>query len=211
MINAHPVLPEIGVYQPRIHQDTRGSFAEWFKAAELEEFTGYPLDVQQANISHSKAGVVRGLHFAAVPPGQAKYVTCMAGRVIDVVMDVRRGSPTFGKIAFQELSAAAQTGIFVPVGFAHGFLALEDSAVCYLTSEGYNPDAEFELSPLAIDWPETPWPVDAAAPLIYSEKDAAAPALSESENLPDYEECQAYENMMRDAWAIANETAGNED
>ena len=90
-------LPGVFLAKPTVHSDERGTFQEWFKASTFEEATGFPLDMQQGNLSTSRRGVVRGLHYADVPPGQAKYVTCVAGSIRDVVVDVRLGSPPFGQ------------------------------------------------------------------------------------------------------------------
>ncbi|MDU0478645.1 dTDP-4-dehydrorhamnose 3,5-epimerase [Staphylococcus chromogenes] len=192
------------VSEPTVHEDTRGTFREWFKASEFEEATGYPFDLQQANISTSVKGVFRGLHFADVPPGQAKFVSCLSGRILDVVVDIREGSPTFKRWEAVELSAENKKSLYVPIGFAHGFLALEDATVAYLTSSEYNPDAEREVSlfdpEIGIEWPEMEY--------VLSEKDKKAPLLSDA-NLPQFEDCQGFETMLRDGWVIANEEAGS--
>lgn len=201
----HPVTELPGVFrsEPRIHPDDRGTFHEWFKATEFEAATGHPFDLQQANLSTSKAGVLRGLHYAEVPPGQAKFVACAAGRILDVVVDVRRGSETFGKHATFELSAENRHGVYLPVGFAHGFLALEDATVVYLTTSEYQPGVEHGIDPfdaeLGIDWP--------AMDHQLSAKDRDAVALSHAV-LPDYEQCRAFETELRDGWVLANQEAG---
>ncbi len=204
----HEIADLPGVYrsEPTVHPDERGTFHEWFRASVFEEATGYPLDLQQANLSTSKAGVLRGLHLADVPPGQAKYVVCVAGRILDVVMDVRVGSETFGRHVALELSEDNRHGVFIPVGFAHGFLALEDSTVAYLTTSEYQPGVERAISPYSagIDWPGTGH--------LLSDKDRGAITLDDARLaglLPDHDDCVAYENELRDGWVIANEQAGS--
>ncbi|MDP9852079.1 dTDP-4-dehydrorhamnose 3,5-epimerase [Corynebacterium lowii] len=194
---------------PTVHPDRRGAFHEWFKASEFEQATGYPLDVQQANMSTSKAGVLRGLHYAEVPPGQAKLVTCSAGAIFDVLVDVRTGSETFGQWAGFELSEENRQGLYIPAGFAHGFLALSDATVVYLTTSEYAPEVEHGIDPLdpAIG---IEWPVAGGQPIL-SSKDQQAPSLATAEedgHLPSAEEARAYYTELRNAWAVANEEAG---
>lgn len=207
MLRAHEKLPAVLISEPKIHPDNRGTFHEWFKASQFEEATGFPFDLQQANISTSKAGVVRGMHFADVPPGQAKFVSCLAGRIIDVVVDVRVGSETFGTVIAVELDAERHTSVYVPNGFAHGFQALTDATVAYLTSAEYNPAGERGCNPLDAEL-GIAWPV--AEPIL-SEKDRGAPSLAELKAeglLPQLDDCESYETELRDGWAMANEAAG---
>lgn len=169
---------------PKQFGDDRGVFLEWFKQATFTEATGRSLDLQQANYSVSAAGVLRGIHFADVPPGQAKYVTCVSGSVLDVVVDLRVGSPTFGQWDAVLLDTVDRRGIFLSEGLGHGFLALEDnSTVVYLCSTGYNPEREHEVHPLdpaiGIDWP-TAGPDGHALAYELSAKDQAAPTLAEA-------------------------------
>ncbi|QGU06369.1 dTDP-4-dehydrorhamnose 3,5-epimerase [Corynebacterium occultum] len=203
MLHEIEQLPGVLHSRPKIHPDSRGVFNEWFKASAFEEATGYPFDLQQANLSTSTAGVLRGLHYAEVPPGQAKFISCVAGRILDVAVDVRRGSETFGRHIAVELSAENREGLYIPVGFAHGFLALEDSTVAYLTSSEYLPGVEHAIDPfdaeLGIDWPDMDY--------LLSEKDQKAPSLQKA-LLPEFDECRAFENLLRDGWVIANEGAG---
>src|SRR5690349_24472363 len=125
---------------PRQHADERGVFLEWFTASALREATGRDLDLAQANASVSAAGVVRGIHIADVPPGQAKYVTCVKGAVLDVVVDIRTGSPTFGQWDSVLLDDVDRRGIYLSEGLGHAFMSLEDdSTVVYLCSTGYSP------------------------------------------------------------------------
>ena len=182
------------VFTPRIHGDERGAFLEWFKDPVFIEAVGHRLDLAQANASVSAKGVLRGIHFADVPPGQAKYVTCVKGSVLDVIVDIRVGSPTFGQWTSVLLDDRDRRAVYLSEGLGHGFCSLEDgSTVVYLCSEGYNPSGEHEVHPLdpaiGIDWP-----LDGVEPEL-SAKDAAAPTLAEAAAaglLPDYAACLAY-------------------
>ena len=169
---------------PKQLGDPRGVFLEWFKASAFAETVGVPLDLQQANCSVSAAGVLRGIHFADVPPGQAKYVTCAKGAVLDVAVDVRVGSPTFGVWDTVLLDDVDRRAIYLPEGLGHAFLSLEDdSTVMYLCSTGYAPGREHGINPLdpaiGIDWPTTGRNGLALAPIL-SDKDLAAPSLAEA-------------------------------
>lgn len=162
---------------PAQHSDARGVFFEWFADAEFSEFAGHRFDLRQANCSVSGAGVLRGLHFAQVPPGQAKYVTCVSGSVFDVVVDIRVGSPTYGRWDAVLLDTSNRRSVYLAAGLAHGFLALQDnSTVVYLCSAGYDPQREHTICAtdpaIGIDWP-----VD--HPLVVSERDRNAPSLAE--------------------------------
>src|SRR5579875_3134631 len=178
--------------EPVLHGDPRGLFTEWYRADQLAEAVGHPLDLRQANLSVSAAGVVRGIHFADVPPGQAKYVTCVRGAVLDVVVDLRAGSPSFGTWEFVRLDETHRAAVYIAEGLGHGFCALTDDAtLSYLCSATYNPTGEHAVHPLdgelAIEWP-----VD--APLL-SARDDAAPSLAEARAsglLPDYQACRDY-------------------
>ncbi|TCN49161.1 dTDP-4-dehydrorhamnose 3,5-epimerase [Rhodococcus sp. SMB37] len=169
---------------PKQFGDDRGVFLEWFKQATFTEATGRELDLAQANCSVSAAGVLRGIHYADVPPGQAKYVTCVSGSVLDVVVDLRVGSPTFGQWDSVLLDTVARRAIFLSEGLGHGFLALEDnSTVVYLCSTGYDPEREHEVHPLdpeiGIEWP-TVGPDGSPLEYELSAKDRAAPSLHEA-------------------------------
>ncbi|MFU8875683.1 dTDP-4-dehydrorhamnose 3,5-epimerase family protein [Micromonospora sp. SL4-19] len=177
---------------PQQHGDSRGLFLEWYRFDRLAEAVGHPLRLAQGNLSVSARGVVRGIHFADVPPGQAKYVTCVRGAVLDLVVDVRVGSPTFGRWEAVRLDEIDRRAVYLGEGLGHGFCALTDDAtLSYLCSATYNPVGEHTLHPLdpelAIDWPaETP---------LLSARDAAAPSLAaarESGLLPDYARCSAF-------------------
>ncbi|MEV7891522.1 dTDP-4-dehydrorhamnose 3,5-epimerase [Streptomyces sp. NPDC002817] len=186
------------VLEPKVFPDERGSFHEWYRGEEFREATGYDLSLAQANCSVSKRGVLRGVHFADVPPGQAKYVTCVRGAVLDVVVDVRVGSPTFGSWEAVRLDDDTRHAVFLAEGLGHAFMALTDDAtVVYLCSTGYAPGREHGVHPLdpqlAIAWPE------GIAPVL-SDKDGQAPSLAEAERsglLPSYEECSAYYERLR--------------
>jgi dTDP-4-dehydrorhamnose 3,5-epimerase len=190
------------VYTPRVHTDDRGSFAEAFRGAEFAADLGYQLDVAQANCSVSRRGVIRGIHYADVPPGQAKYVTCMSGAILDVVVDLRAGSPSFGKWEAVRLEAATRSAVFISEGLGHAFMALTDDATAlYLCSTPYAPGREHGVHPLdpAIG---IAWPADEGLAPVLSDKDAAAPALEEAlaaGQLPKYEECAAYAERLRGA------------
>ena len=184
-------------FTPVLRPDDRGVFLESFKASVFEDVVGHPLDLQQMNISVSRAGTVRGVHFADVPPGQAKYVQCFAGRILDVVVDIRVGSPTFGQWDAVELTSDLRNGLYLAEGLGHAFCALTDSVtVGYLCSEPYAPTREHGITPvdpaLALPWPEME--------LLLSPKDEAAPTLAEAVEqglLPDYAECMAFIDELR--------------
>lgn len=169
---------------PKQFGDERGVFLEWFKQPIFAERIGRTLHVAQGNCSVSAAGVLRGIHYADAPPGQAKYVTCVSGAVLDVVVDLRVGSPTFGQWDSVLLDTRDRRAIFLSEGLGHGFLALEDhSTVMYLCSTQYNPTHEHEVHPLdpeiGIAWPTSG--LD-GGPLEYelSAKDRAAPTLAQA-------------------------------
>ncbi|MFI6132507.1 dTDP-4-dehydrorhamnose 3,5-epimerase family protein [Micromonospora sp. NPDC051141] len=177
---------------PQQHGDPRGRFLEWYRHDRLAEAVGHPLRLAQANLSVSARDVVRGVHFADVPPGQAKYLTCVRGAVLDVVVDVRVGSPTFGRWEAVRLDDADRRAVYLAEGLGHAVCALTDDAtISYLCSATYRPAAEHTVHPLdpalAIDWPT-------ATPLL-SARDAAAPSLAEARaagRLPDYDVCRSF-------------------
>ncbi|MGA8329015.1 MAG: dTDP-4-dehydrorhamnose 3,5-epimerase [Mycobacterium sp.] len=178
---------------PRLHGDSRGMFFEWLTDRGFADFAGHQLDVRQANCSVSAAGVLRGLHFAQLPPSQAKYVTCVAGSVFDVVVDIRVGSPTFGRWDAVTLDDRSRKTVYLSEGLAHGFLSLQDhSTVMYLCSTEYSPQREHTIAAtdptLAIEWPS-------GHEIVLSDRDAAAPTLEEVRAaglLPSWEEAQAF-------------------
>jgi dTDP-4-dehydrorhamnose 3,5-epimerase len=174
------------------HGDARGRFTEWYRADVLAEATGFGLTLAQANHSVSARGVLRGVHFALVPPGQAKYVYCPSGKVLDVVVDIRVGSPTFGVHDAVLLDSDEPRAVYLAEGLGHAFVSLADnSSVTYLVSTGYSPGREFGINPMD---PELglPWPSDIEFEL--SAKDLAAPSLAEARAqglLPTMEQCAA--------------------
>ena len=183
---------------PRQFGDDRGTFLEWFKDSAFQEATGQRFDLAQANCSVSQRGVLRGIHFADVPPGPAKYVTCVRGAVLDVAVDIRVGSPTFGHWDSVLLDTVDRRAIYLAEGLGHAFLSLEDdSTVVYLCSSGYSPEREHEIHPLdpaiGITWPSD-------VPVMLSPKDAAAPSLAEAEQrglLPAFATTSAYVESLR--------------
>jgi dTDP-4-dehydrorhamnose 3,5-epimerase len=182
---------------PKQHTDDRGVFFEWFTDAGFRAFAGHRLDLRQANCSISAAGVLRGLHFAQLPPSQAKYVTCVRGAVFDVAVDIRVGSPTFGQWDSVLLDDRDRRSIYLSEGLAHGFLALQDnSTVMYMCSAGYAPDREHTIRAtdpaLGIDWPGTG--------NVLSDRDAAAPTLEEVKAaglLPTWDDTRAFVEELR--------------
>lgn len=157
-------------------EDDRGSFSEIFNSVDF--------NVVQVNRSISKQGVLRGIHFADVPPGQAKYVTCLTGAILDVMVDLRKTSPTFKKWISVKLDASSNTALSIPVGIGHAFLALEDrSTVVYLCDQRYNPKSERAMNPfdqtIGIEWPS-------GFDFNLSDKDSNAPSFEELfPNLPN--------------------------
>jgi dTDP-4-dehydrorhamnose 3,5-epimerase len=184
------------------HGDSRGRFTEWYRGDVLAGGTGFGLSLAQANHSVSARGVLRGVHFALVPPGQAKYVYCPSGRVLDIVVDVRVGSPTFGVSDSVLLDSEAPSAVYLAEGLGHAFVSLADgSSVTYLVSSPYAPDREFGIHPLDPSL-DLPWPDDVEFQL--SAKDTAAPTLAEAAErgmLPTMEQCSARYAQLREAWA----------
>ncbi|AZS83337.1 dTDP-4-dehydrorhamnose 3,5-epimerase [Streptomyces griseoviridis] len=186
------------VLEPTVFPDARGTFHEWYRGTEFREATGYDLPLAQANCSVSRRGALRGVHFSDLPPGQAKWVSCMRGAVLDVVVDLRVGSPTYRRWDAVRLDDTDRRALFLAEGLGHAFLALTDDAtVVYLTSSGYAPGREHGVHPLdpglGIAWPA------GITPLL-SEKDAGAPTLAEAERsglLPSYAECAAHYRRLR--------------
>ncbi|WNI14426.1 dTDP-4-dehydrorhamnose 3,5-epimerase [Actinacidiphila sp. ITFR-21] len=186
-------IPGAWVQEPKVLTDPRGGFHEWFREADFATATGRDLRLAQANCSVSVRGTLRGVHFADVPPGQAKYVKCVSGAVLDVVVDLRVGSPAFGRWEAVRLDDRDHASVFLSEGLGHAFMALTDQAtVVYLCSEGYAPAREHGVHPLdpalGIEWP-------AGVEPLLSAKDAAAPSLGEARErglLPSYGDCLAY-------------------
>lgn len=171
------------VFTPTQHHDDRGTFFESYSASALREATGRELALAQLNVSVSARGVVRGIHAARTPPGQAKYVQCLSGHILDVVVDIRPDSPTLGQYAAIQLDDRDREAVFISEGLGHAFCVLSPTAtVAYATSTPYDPGQEFGINPLDPDL-ALPWPTDLA--LILSDKDRAAPRLAEAiANLP---------------------------
>jgi dTDP-4-dehydrorhamnose 3,5-epimerase len=168
---------------PRQFADPRGVFLESYNEGPFAGAIGHRLSVAQTNISVSALGAVRGIHFADVPPGQAKYVTCVTGAVFDVVVDIRVGSPTFGRWDGVVLDDVDRRAVYLSEGLGHAFMSLaEGTAVTYLCSIPYNPGREHEIHPLdpeiGIDWPSAARDGSPIRPQL-SAKDAAGPTLFE--------------------------------
>jgi len=193
------------VVTPEVHRDPRGAFLEWFRADRFTEAVGHPFTLAQSNCSVSSVGTLRGIHFAEVPPGQAKYVTCSAGAVLDVVVDVRVGSPSHGSWEAVMLDDRQRKAVYLGEGLGHAFLALADgSVVQYLCSTPYAPGREHGIHPLdpaiGIEWPVTGRDGQPLTPVL-SAKDQQAPRLSEARAqglLPSYEQTQSFVASLRD-------------
>ena len=189
---------------PDQRPDDRGVFLEWFREDSFRSATGHDLHLAQANCSVSRAGTLRGIHFAELPPSQAKYVTCVHGAAIDVVVDLRVGSPTFGEWSSVLLDDRDRRAVYIPEGLGHGFMAIEDETVVnYLCSAPFAPTREHGIHPLdpaiGIDWPATGRDGSPLTPSL-SPKDEAAPHLADladSGLLPTYAEVQAYVESLR--------------
>jgi dTDP-4-dehydrorhamnose 3,5-epimerase len=173
-------------------EDNRGFFYESFKADEFEKLIGRNFDIKQTNTSSSSKGSVRGIHYALVPPGQAKLVQCQRGSIKDYVIDIRIGSPTFGQLEEIELDEKSANAVFIEEGLAHAFVALENNTiVTYYVSEKYNPEREKGINPfdktLNVKWPDIE--------LILSEKDKVAISLDQAKSegiLPLFDDCKAF-------------------
>jgi len=164
-----------------VHPDERGEFVEWFRADIIREATALDFSTIQANLSVSQRGTVRGIHFADVPPGQAKYVTCVTGSIRDYVVDIREGSPTFGEWESLDISSSARNAILIDVGLGHAFVALEDNTtVVYLVTDHYKPKSEHGVTPLDAELGLT-FPFD-PQDLVVSPKDQSAPSLASAQS-----------------------------
>ena len=200
-------IPDSYEITPIIRGDDRGVFLEWYRFDKLSEAIGHPLTLRQANTSVSKKGVVRGIHFADVPLGQAKYVTCTHGAVLDYVIDIRVGSPTFGQWDAVLLDDVDRRAIYISEGLGHAFVALTEGAVVsYLVSDTYNPTGEHGIDPLD-EGIGLVFPPEAGEPLL-SPKDTDAPTLAEAAEqglLPTWDDMRAYYASLSEAAA----TGGN--
>ena len=184
-------IPDAFEVTPRQYPDDRGVFLESFRGDQLAELVGHRPQVVQSNVSVSSRGTVRGIHFADVPPSQAKYVTALSGSLIDFVIDIRVGSPTFGQWDSVLLDTVDRRAVYLAEGLGHAFVALEDGTTSmYLCTAAYNPGREHGIHPL-----------DAEVGLVFpqglepllSPKDAAAPTLAEALDqglLPSYAACR---------------------
>jgi dTDP-4-dehydrorhamnose 3,5-epimerase len=181
-------ISDVIIIEPKVHGDDRGYFVETFRADKLEEFLGYKINFCQDNESKSSKGVLRGLHYQLSPHAQTKLVRVIQGRVLDVAVDIRKNSPTFGQHVAVELSATNKKQLLVPRGFAHGFVVLEDDTVfAYKVDNYYSPECDrgisFDDEALAIDW------ILNTSELNLSAKDKVQPKLNDikdTNNIFDY-------------------------
>ncbi|MDD3834995.1 MAG: dTDP-4-dehydrorhamnose 3,5-epimerase [Sulfurimonas sp.] len=178
-------IPDVVICEPKVYEDERGYFVETFRSDKLEEFLGFKVNFTQDNESKSSKGVLRGLHFQLPPHAQTKLVRVIKGSVLDVAIDIRRGSPTFGKSVAVKLTQDNKKQLFIPRGFAHGFVVLEDETVfAYKVDNYYSPECDrgiaFDDAVLNIDW------LLDAAELNLSAKDKTQPALKDAKELFDY-------------------------
>ena len=191
-------IPDSYEVTPKQFGDDRGVFLEWYRFDRLAEAVGHSIDLRQANTSVSKRGVVRGIHFADVPRGQAKYVTATHGAVLDYVIDIRVGSPTFGQWDSVLLDGVDRRAIYLAEGLGHAFVALTDDAtVSYLVTDTFDAQREHGIDPLD---PEIGlvFPPEAGEALL-SPKDTSAPTLSEaaaSGLLPTWDDMRAYYSTL---------------
>ena len=187
-------IPDSYEITPKQFGDVRGVFLEWYRFDRLEETIGHRLDIAQANTSVSKRGSVRGIHFADIPPSQAKYVTATHGAVLDFVIDIRVGSPTFGQWDSVLLDDIDRRAIYIAEGLGHCFVALTDDAtVSYLVTTPFNPGREHGINPLDSDIGLV-FPPEAGE-LLLSPKDTDAPSLTEaaaSGLLPTWADARAF-------------------
>ncbi|MGL5102062.1 MAG: dTDP-4-dehydrorhamnose 3,5-epimerase [Plesiomonas sp.] len=173
-------IPDVLIIEPKVFGDERGFFFESFNQQQFEEAVGYPVNFVQDNHSKSSKGVLRGLHYQKAPYAQGKLVRCVVGEVFDVAVDIRKASPTFGKWVGVNLSAENKRQLWIPEGFAHGFLTLSESAeFLYKTTSYYMPKSEDAIfwndKEMAIGWPN----ID----VILSEKDKLASDFNQFKNI----------------------------
>lgn len=178
-------IPDVVIVEPQVHGDDRGYFVETFRADKLEAFLGYKINFCQDNESKSSKGVLRGLHYQLPPDAQTKLVRVIQGKVLDVAVDIRKGSPTFGKYVAVELSSENKRQLLVPRGFAHGFVVLEDDTVfAYKVDNYYSPKCDrgiaFDDESLDINW------ILNHNELKLSEKDTKQPLLSQTDDIFEY-------------------------
>ncbi|MCZ4507265.1 dTDP-4-dehydrorhamnose 3,5-epimerase [Streptomyces sp. ActVer] len=178
MLIEEMVIPGTYLVTPRQILDERGNFYEAMRDDTLEKATGVAFQPRQINYSVSRRHTLRGIHSVSIPPGQAKYVTCVRGVLRDIVVDLRIGSPAFMKHQVNELDADSGRSVYVPEGVGHGFLALTDDAcICYVVSSTYVPGTQIDINPLD---PELDLPWDCPEVPLISDKDAKAPTVAEA-------------------------------
>jgi dTDP-4-dehydrorhamnose 3,5-epimerase len=194
-------IPDAYEISPALRADDRGIFLEWYRFDRLEEAVGHPLNLKQANTSVSKRGSVRGIHFADIPPSQAKYVTAVHGAVLDFIVDIRVGSPTFGQWDSVLLDDTDRRAVYIAEGLGHCFVALtENATVSYLVTDVYNPTREHGINPLDPDV-GLEFPSD-AGDLLLSVKDTDAPGLADSAErglLPTWSDARAFYDSLNNA------------
>ena len=178
-------IPDVVIIEPKVHGDSRGYFVETFRQDKIEEFLGFKINFCQDNESKSSKGVLRGLHYQLPPHAQTKLVRVISGRVLDVAVDIRKNSPTFGKYVAVELSGENKKQLVVPRGFAHGFVVLEDDTVfAYKVDNYYSPKCDrgiaFDDKNLNIDW------ILNHDELNLSAKDIKQPKLNETNDLFEF-------------------------
>ena len=178
-------IPDVVIIEPKVHGDSRGYFVETFVSNKLEEFLGYKINFCQDNESKSSKGVLRGLHYQLPPHAQTKLVRVIHGRVLDVAVDIRKNSPTFGKYVAVELSGENKKQLLIPRGFAHGFVVLEDDTIfAYKVDNYYSPQCDrgiaFDDKNLNIDW------ILNHNELNLSAKDIKQPKLNETNDLFEF-------------------------
>ena len=178
-------IPDVVIIEPKVHGDSRGYFVETFRQDKLEEFLGYQINFCQDNESKSSKGVLRGLHYQLPPHAQTKLVRVIHGRVLDVAVDIRKNSPTFGKYVAVELSGENKKQLVIPRGFAHGFVVLEDDTIfAYKVDNYYSPECDrgiaFDDKNLNIDW------ILNHNELNLSAKDTKQPKLNETNDLFEF-------------------------
>jgi len=173
-------IEDVIIIEPKVFGDDRGYFVETFREDKLTDFLGFKVNFCQDNESKSSQGVIRGLHYQLTPAAQTKLVRVIQGRVLDVAVDIREGSPTFGQHVAVELSAENKRQLFVPRGFAHGFVVLEDDTVfAYKVDNYYSPENDrgiaFDDEAIGIDWQVE------RSKLNLSDKDLKQPLLKDAD------------------------------
>ena len=178
-------IPDVVIIEPKVHGDSRGYFVETFVSNKLEEFLGYQINFCQDNESKSSKGVLRGLHYQLPPYAQTKLVRVISGRVLDIAVDIRKNSPTFGQHVAVLLSGENKKQLLIPRGFAHGFVVLEDDTVfAYKVDNYYSPECDrgiaFDDKSLNIDW------ILKKEELKLSDKDTKQTKLNETNDLFEF-------------------------